>query len=250
MNDELRRLGVVVAVVMYVVGSGCAEAQTSYRYEITPYLFTTGVNGTIGEQGRTAQVDASFGDIVHHLRVTVMVYFDARFGRWRALVDNLYVNVADERATPGPLFDSVKVASKMWMADGQGAYAVIQNEDKELDVTAGVRTWNLNNQLNLFRGGFQVDRGAGTQSIVDPVIGTRFYYDVSPKIFVTGKADIGGFNAAASIDWQAFARAGYKINDTVVISGGYRYMAVDYTTATTVFNISLQGAIVGIGVRF
>lgn len=97
------------------------QAQTSYRYRITPSGFLTGVNGTIAEQGRTAAVDASFRDILDHLNMIATVYFDARFGRWRALVDNLYVDVSNARATPGPLFDSVRVATKMWMVDPEGA---------------------------------------------------------------------------------------------------------------------------------
>src|SRR5262249_39021326 len=82
-----------------------ARAQSDvYKFQVTPYAFMTGVNGTIEEQGRSASVDASFGDVIHHLNMVAMVYADARFGRWRATLDNLYTDVSDARATPGPLF--------------------------------------------------------------------------------------------------------------------------------------------------
>jgi hypothetical protein len=227
-----------------------AQAQTSYKYQVTPYGFTTGVNGTIGEQGRTAAVDASFGDVIHHLNMVAMVYFDARFGRWRALVDNLYVDVSNARATPGPLFDSVRVATRVWMVDLEGAYAITQNEDREFDVTAGARIWNLDNSVTLFRGGFQVDRGKGTRSLADPIIGARYYSNLTPKIFVLGKADIGGFDAGASVDWQAYGQVGYKLKNSIVVSAGYRYIAVDYEPNNTIFDIHLNGVVFGLGIRF
>jgi opacity protein-like surface antigen len=231
--------------------SHAAQAQTSdYNIQITPYLFWTGINGTIGEQGRTANVDASFGDIVHHLDMVAMVYFDARIGRWRVLVDNLYTKVSDARATPGPLFSSVHVATKTWIVDPEAGYAIVRKEGKEVDVTAGARIWNINNDVSLVRPDLSVNRGSGTQTIADPIIGGRFCSDIGQKLFLTAKADIGGFNASASTDWQAFGAAGFKINNTIVASVGYRYLSVDYSANNATFDVHLNGVIVGLGFRF
>ena len=252
MPCRMRRVGLVMVFIGGILcsWSRSAEAQTSYKYQITPYAFFSGVNGTIGEQGRTAQVDASFGDVLSHLDGIATVYFDARFGRWRALLDNMYVDVSNARATPGPLFDSVAVATKMWMVDPKAGYALYQKEDRELDVTAGARIWNLDNKVTLFRGGFQADLGKGTRTFADPIIGTRFYSNLSPKIFVLGKADIGGFDAAASMDWQAFGEGGYAFNERVALSVGYRYISVDYTPNNAAFKTSMRGVIFGFGIRF
>ena len=246
------RSGFAIALLaLFFCFGHAAEAQSSdYKFQVTPYLLTTGVNGTIGEQGRTADVDASFGDIVHHLNMAAMVYFDARFGRWRALVDNLYTDISDARATPGPLFSSVKVATKMWIVDPEAGYAIVRKEGKELDATAGVRIWNLENNVTLFRTGLQVDRGSGTRSLVDPVVGMRFSSDVGQKMFVFAKADIGGFDAGASVDWQAFGGAGFKFNDRIVVSAGYRYLSVDYSPNNAIFDVHLNGDLLGIGFRF
>jgi hypothetical protein len=43
-------------------------------------------------------------------------------------------------------------------------------------------------------------------------------------MFVFAKSDVGGFDAGAQLDWQAFGGAGFKFNDTVVGSVGYRYL--------------------------
>ena len=235
-----------LVVVTLCCGSNAAQAQSSeYKFQITPYAFMTGVNGTIGEQGRTANVDASFSDVLHHLNMVAMVYFDARFGRWRAFVDNLYTNVSDARATAGPLFSSVKVATRMWIVDPEAGYAIVQKEGKELDVVAGVRIWNLDNSVTLFAPNFAVDRGSGTRSLANPVVGAAFSSDFRQKMFFFGKADIG-----TSTDWQAFGGGGYKFNNTIVGSVGYRYLSIDHSSGNSIFDVHLNGAIVGLGFRF
>jgi hypothetical protein len=222
-----------------------AEAQTSYKFQVTPYVFATGVNGTIAERNQTASVDASFSDVLRHLDMTAMFYVDARVGRWRALVDNLYTKVSNARSTPGPLFDSVNVASKLWIVDPEAGYALVQNEDNELDVTAGVRIWNVNNDLTFFRGGAAAERDAGTRSIVNPIVGTRYYSNLTSKIFIIGKADIG-----TSTDWQVFGSGGYKFNDAIVATLGYRYLSVDFSNGNSIFDIHLNGTVFGLGFRF
>jgi hypothetical protein len=210
----------------------------------------TGVNGTIEEGGRSASVDASFGDVIRHLDMVAMVYADVRFGRWRATLDNLYTNVSHARATPGPLFSSVDVGTRAWIVDPEGGYAVVQREGKELDVVAGVRIWNVKNNLTLFRDNIQADFSRGTRSVADPVVGAHFSSDLPHKMFVYAKGDIGGFNVGAHLDWQAFGGAGYKFSDTIVASAGYRYLSINDKPKNAVYNVVLDGAFVAIGFRF
>ena len=69
-------------------------------------------------------------------------------------------------------------------------------------------------------------------------------------MFVFAKSDVGGFDAGAQLDWQAFGGAGFKFNDTVVGSVGYRYLSTNDKTNAAAYDIALKGVIVGIGVRF
>jgi hypothetical protein len=228
-----------------------AQAQTSdYKFQITPYGFITGVNGTIGEQGRTANVDASFGDVLHHLNMVAMVYFDARFGRWRAYVDNLYVDVSDARSTPGPLFSSARVATRLWIVDPEAGYAVFQREGKEVAVTAGARIWNIDNRVTLTRPDLSVSLGRGRRSLADPIVGVFFSSSVGQKMFVFAKGDIGGFDAGANTDWQAFGGAGYKLTEKIVVSAGYRYLSIENQPGNSIYDVHLDGAILGFGFRF
>lgn len=228
-----------------------AQAQSDdYKVQITPYLFASSVDGEITEQGRTAHVNASFSDIIDHLDMAAMVYFDARFGRWRALIDNMYIKVSDEKSTPLPIFSSVRVASKLWIADPEGGYAVVRGEGRELDVTAGVRVWTMKNDLTLFRQNVAVDRGGGSRSVVDPIVGLRFTSDLPHKAFLFAKGDVGGFDAGATLDWQAFGGVGFKVHEKLALSLGYRYLSIENEPRDSVYDIVLKGVIVGLGIRF
>ena len=84
----------------------------------------------------------------------------------------------------------------------------------------------------------------------DPIVGLAFRSDLSERFFVTAKADIGGFDAAAKIDWQAFGGLGFRFNDRISVLGGYRHLAVDYTNEGFVYDTALQGLVIGVGIRF
>src|SRR5262245_40582055 len=151
----------------------------------------------------------------------------------------------DARATAGLLISSVKVATRMWIVDPEAGYAIVKKEGKELDVVAGVRIWNLDNSVTLFAPNFAVERGSGTRSLANPVVGAAFSSDVGQKMFVFGKADIG-----TSTDWQAFGGGGYKFNNTIVGTVGYRSLSIDHSSSNSVFDVHLNGVIVGLGFRF
>jgi len=228
-----------------------AHAQAGdYRVQLTPYVFLAGLNGTIEEKGRSANVNAPFDDILRNSNFIAMIYTDARFGRWRGTLDFLYAEVTSARSTPGPLFSSVTVAPKVWIADPEGGYAIFQGEGKEIDVMAGVRIWGIKNSLTFFRNNVQAELDAGSRTVVDPIIGAHFATDVGRKMFVFGKADIGGFDAAAHLDWQALGGAGYKFNEKVVGTVGYRYLSIDDKGSNSSYDVALKGVILGIGVRF
>src|SRR5262249_1390375 len=62
---------------------------------------------------------------------------------------------------------------------------------KELDVVAGVRIWNVKNDLTFFRQNIEADFGRGTRSGADPVVGANFSSDLPHKMFVFAKVTLG-----------------------------------------------------------
>jgi hypothetical protein len=217
------------------------SSATPFKYQITPYVWFSGLNGTLGARGRTADVDASLKDILDNLDLAAMGSFEGRWNRWRVLVDTQYIKVSAVRGTPGPVFTDVGVGAKTFILDPELGYSVLRNDRAELEVLGGVRYWHLKNELTLSRGSVEridVDHSRGW---VDPIVGGRFRWDFSKSIYATARADIG---------WQAFGGVGMKFNDRLSGTVGYRYMAVNYKTDGFVYDTSMQGLIIGLGIHF
>ena len=111
------------------------------------------------------------------------------------------------------------------------------------------RLWHLKNGLQLARGAESLGI-EHTRGWVDPVVGLRFSSDLPKRLFVTAKADIGGFDAAAHIDWQAYGGIGLKFNDRLVGSIGYRNLSVDYMKDGFTFDAGMRGLVLDLGLRF
>jgi hypothetical protein len=167
-----------------------------------------------------------------------MFTFEGRWNRWVLLADTLFLNLANDKATPrlGP-FTNAQVQAKTLIFDPEFGYQVFRREGVELNVLGGERFWHLKNDLDFSRGGVERLEVSHTRNWVDPTVGAQFRRDLSRILYVTAKGDIGGFDAAASIDWQAFGGLGMKFNDRISGIVGYRHLAVDYANQGFLFDL-------------
>jgi len=228
------------------------QAQSSrFKYQVTPYFWFSDVDGDFGVLGRSAQANASFGDIWDNLKFGAMGTFEGRWNRWVFLGDVMYINLENEQATPNLVaFSNAEVKAKTFILDPEFGYQIARGEGIELNALAGVRYWHLKNRLQ-FTDDFGGSLGlTQTRNWVDPIVGLQFRADLGRMFYVTAKGDIGGFSAAARLDWQAFGGLGIRFNDRVAALVGYRHLAVDYSKNGFLYDNALKGIVVGIGIRF
>jgi hypothetical protein len=81
-----------------------------------------GLDGQVGIGNRTAEVDASFSNILSHLHFAAMGLADARRNKFVVLTDALYTDVRGQAATPGPLFSSVSPQQKLFILTPVAGY--------------------------------------------------------------------------------------------------------------------------------
>ena len=221
------------------------------KYQLTPYLWFSSFKGNVGARGHVAQVDAKFADLIDELNFGALVAFEAKWGRWKFLADTVYLNLSDDRATPGPLFSGAQATAKTFIFDPELGYSIAGSEAAMLDVMGGFRVWHLDNRLEL-RQGDQRLRASGTQTWVDPVVGMRLKASLSRKVFVTAKADVGGFGIGSDLTYQLFGGLGLNLGRRLTTVIGYRHLDVDYrrTSGDFVFDTALSGLVAGFGFRF
>ncbi|HEX3102114.1 MAG TPA: hypothetical protein VHQ01_09995 [Pyrinomonadaceae bacterium] len=84
--------------------SGKMPARTTgddgWHFAFAPYLFITGLTGTIGARGRTANIDLSFSGILHNFDMGLVGAFEARKKKIVFTSDVLWIKLSQERDTP------------------------------------------------------------------------------------------------------------------------------------------------------
>ena len=227
-----------------------AAANDEWQFQFSPYFWLASLHGTTGTTNRTAQVDESFSDIFHSLNFAFMGAFEARKGKLVSLTDMEYVNVSDDRGTPGPLFSAVNVKVKMFIFDPEVGYNLLDNPDKGqiIDVVGGIRVWHISTDLTFSPGILPGQQVQASRTWVDAVVGLRGKAALSKKVFVTGKFDLGG--GGSKFAWQLFGGVGYNINPKIALIGGYRVLDVNYDKNNFVYDMNQRGPILGLGFRF
>lgn len=216
-----------------------------WEFSVTPYVFLPRLRGTIGVLGETAEVNASFADIFRNLDFAAMGTFEARKRNWSVLVDGMYMSLSGQKVTPSILFSDIDVEVKEVVITPQVGYRVVRTERGSIDLLAGARIWHVNTHLTfqpLIRPLVDVE---GSRNWVDPIVGARGTASLSPRTFVLGEFDAGGFGVGSDFTGQVFGGVGFQLKPRVALIGGYRYLRTDYVKDAFIFRTSLSGITLG-----
>jgi opacity protein-like surface antigen len=236
-----------------------------WQYEITPYLFGAGLDGKVGVSTRigdvTADVDASFSDILENLDSGFMALFEARKGKWMYVFEGVYFKLKDERASSwqGPLgntntgsLDATVTEQIYQLTVG---YRALDDRTK-VDVLGAARYTQLDVDLNLaFTTGADLlpdgSRGTSkTQSWWDPVIGVRVLRPFAEAWTFVGYADIGGFGVGSDLTYQLLAGVNWQFANRWTAKAGYRHLYQDYDDNGFIWGMTSSGLYLGAGFRF
>jgi hypothetical protein len=221
-----------------------------WHFQFLPYFWLAGLHGTAGIGNRTTQVDESFGDVWDVLNFAFMGVFEARKGKFISLTDLEYVNVNDEKATPGPLFSNVDAKFKTFIFSPEVGYRVWNNPDSSafVDVVGGARIWHLSTELDFGAGILPATTVEGSRNWVDAVGGVRGRAALSEKVFVNGYFDLGG--GGSKFTYQLYGGGGYNLNKRVALLFGYRVLDVNYDKDNFIYDMNQRGPIMGVGFKF
>jgi hypothetical protein len=224
--------------------------EDKWQLGFTPYLWIAGINGTAGIANRTVEVDSGITASNVHLNFGFMSTFEARKNKFVLLTDLQYSNLGTERPTPGPLFSSATAEFKTFILDPEVGYRIAGNPERgnSIDILGGIRYWHLKSELHFTAGVLpSLDLNA-SRNWVDAVGGVRAKIHLSPKVFLTGKVDLGG--GGSKFTYQLLGGGGYQINKNFALVGGYRALHVDYDKDNFLFDMTLAGPIMGVGIKF
>jgi hypothetical protein len=93
-----------------------------------------------------------------------------------------------------------------------------------------------------------------TKDWVDPFIGLRLGADLTKKLSLVLRGDIGGFGVGSEFTWNASAIFGYHFTPMISAWLGYKALGVDYETGSLhrkfEFDVTMFGPIMGLSIQF
>ena len=259
------RIILTITLTLLVVTSAVAQSETTdnpktpepaaevtqgtttpgWQVSIAPYFFLASLDGTVGVVGQRAEGNASFRDLFRNLDFAIMGQVEARKGNWSILGDAMYMSLSGKKVTPSPFFGDIEVEVKETIIEPAVAYRVFKGERSSIDLLGGVRFWHVKPHIVFQPRILPLVDVEESKNWADPIVGARGTVGLSPRTFLLGRFDVGGFGAKSDFTGQAFGGAGFQVKPRIALIGGYRYLRVDYVNEGFIFRTAMSGIMLG-----
>ena len=259
----------------------------AWRFQAATYGWLISVSGSTTSHGQTVDTNASFIDLMQKSDSLIgfMAYLEADKGPVGVYADFVFTKMGfttSQAAYRNPIAGlklsataNAALTMQMFIMEVGGVYELAHwngssGNATTLEAVGGFRYWNVNlvgtfdalitadtTRFNLSRSGGFALADSGTTQWVDPLVGLRLRHQLAPNQTITVRGDIGGFNLANSLSWQAIAVYSYDWQFTgyqIAALLGFRALGVNYNTGSgaTAFGLNevFYGPVIGATVRF
>ena len=97
----------------------------------------------------------------------------------------------------------------------------------------------------------QLNRGFSlTEYWADPYVGLGGRYNLGKAFYLTGKADVGGFDVGSKVTVQAYGALGCQVTRSIYSELGFRYLYYDYDSDGYLYKVSTYGPQITAGIIF
>lgn len=248
----------------WAYAGNASSDEEKWRFHLIPYFWMAGLEGDVTLKGFESKVDASFGDIWDNLEFGGLVHFEARKGEWGFFLDPIYLKLSSDAHIDNPDVGRINadVTVEQWLVEFGGLYRLGQwplggseSDEISLDLLAGGRYWDLTTRLDLSIPLADLGRSyKKSKDWIDPFVGLRLQADLTQKLALVLRGDIGGFGVGSDFSWNASALFGYSFSEMISLWVGYRVLDVDYEdgsgTGKFAYDVTMSGPILGLAFRF
>jgi len=215
---------------------------TSWHYKVTPYLWNAGFDGNASSGGNNIPIDTDYSFFtLDNLDKVFSIAFEANNGRIGILFDGLRARYSD--STSNVLFTS-QISVELGFIEGAVSYMPSMFE--HLDFIGGLRYIFLDTQLVFTPG----PSPGSDHDWVDPLVGARYQSSLADNWHYQLRGDVGGFGVSSELVLNLLATIGYKFNNRLGAELGYRYVNIDFKEDDFIYDVSMQGIVVGLGISF
>lgn len=90
---------------------------------------------------------------------------------------------------------------------------------------------------------------SGSKSWVDPLVGFRARLNLTEKLYLAARADIGGFGVGSDLAWNVFGALGSQWNKRWSTELGWRTLSIDYSDGGFIYDTKTSGLFLGLTCR-
>lgn len=228
-------------------------SEDSWWVRSTSYGWLTAQEGSLRVGKLLMPLNIGFSDAVSsvdELDMAFMGGLEAGKGKWSLGVDLTYAKASDDSAGGGTIFKSFGVEQTSWMINPYVTYQLLKESRWQLDGIVGARINIFEMDITgRFAKGGQITVG-GSRDWIDPIVGLRGRVDLSDRLSVGFRGDIGGFGVASDLTWQAYVGLGWKLTSKTTFALGYRGLGTDYSRGGFGSDITSHGPLIGIQMAF
>lgn len=225
------------------------EPDNGWWFRAAPYVWATAITGDVGVGPYVTSVDLSISDLLKHFDVGFMMVLEGGYERWGFGTDVIYARVSGSADLNGPFFKSTHLRLEEWYITPRVTWNVFRNQGSDLDLLAGARIFAMDTTLDL-QGGLPAVHAESSKAWIDPIVGFRGRCELGGNFFFNYYGDVGGFDAASKITWQAVAGLGYRLNAASAVGIGYRALGDDYHRDGLLMKIVSHGPYIGFEYRW
>lgn len=244
--------------------------EDQWQWAATVYLWLPSLGGetSFPPDGDGPSIDVTGDAILDSLEGTFMGAFEGRTGPWGLATDIVYIDLgASKKATrdfgighidiPATVNADLSLDVTGWLWTLTGSYAVTQREDFSMDVLAGARMLDLQEDLKwTFHGDISslpLTERSGSSDAKDnqwdAIVGLkgRVAFGADDAWFIPFHVDIGA--GESDLTWQGLVGLGYRF-DSVEVKAVWRYLDYDLGNHTPIQSIDFNGPAAGVTFRF
>jgi hypothetical protein len=221
----------------------------AWRFEITPYLWGSGIKGTLGlDNGLAKSADFTTSNVLGALKSGGMIAAEAHNGNWGVIGDLVSATLQKTGSIPvegGALGD--KITLQQTILTGAATYTIANTKEAYLDALLGVRAIYATATLNV-NG---VGTASKTTSTVDPIIGAKGRYRIADSTwYVPFYGDIGSGGGTTNLTWQVMAGVGKTFNSLIDASLTYRALYYDMKDGGVMQKTTMLGPQIAVTFKF
>jgi len=244
------------------VAKSATPQGNQWQFRVVPFMWAPTIDSKTTVGGYDVETTTSFSDIWRNLNGALMLHLEAQKDKFGFFFEPTYMKLKSDgtfqrrRDLNVPVIPrDISVVYEQWMIEFGGFYQVGKwsigdgkKQQMTFDALAGGRYWWVRADLDTSTAINPVK----SNQWIDPLVGARLTADLSERVNLNIRGDVGGFGAGSDFSWNGVITLGYRFSDHITGLLGYRALYVNYKNGSggSRYEETIHGPVMGIAFVF